>query len=504
MPIDSMPRELTDAQLNAMKARVQANPRLAAMFSSANPFLQASEYEVIQMMAHSGAWTGTVPSNPNPGVSGSVEFGLFDYWLNSWANNPNSSWEEKLILGLWKWLAGGLPKTLISSTNYQNLLNAVQPSQPGLVAADGTWFSENTYGGADPAWVFAFLYYLYTYSGYEGSTSFAPFAQSPRTVPISGALSSQVTIALVGDWGTGNYALGTSPSGPAASVIQAIVGLNPKPDYIIHLGDVYYYGSTSEEASNLVGMWPTAYAGKSFTLNSNHEMYYGAYGYYSALANPSNIFSLQNGTSYFALQYGNATIIGLDSAYWSNSPLVMNGSIQDPSSTASGNTAQTTFLNGLVQNGLAPQNTIVLTHHNPITTDGSAYVTDSLGNNLWAQVTGPKALNGTPKAWYWGHVHNGIVYPNPNNMGDKVYGRCVGHGALPFGNAWGLEPTANPKPDVQCYANTPNPNTNPYPLMMNGFVLLTITQKGQVTETFYQQDGTQAPWVKPYTYQLGT
>jgi hypothetical protein len=34
---------------------------------------------------------------------------------------------------------------------------------------------------------------------------------------------------------------------------------------------------------------------------------------------------------------------------------------------------------------------------------------------------------------------------------------------------------------------------------------LTITQSGQVTETFYQQDGTQAPWARPnpFTYRLG-
>ena len=84
-------------------------------------------------------------------------------------------------------------------------------------------------------------------------------------------------------------------------------------------------------------------------------------------------------------------------------------------------------------------------------------------------------------------------------MGYKNYGRCVGHGALPFGNAWGL--AATPPSQVQCYDNTPNLKM-PY-LMMNGFVLLTITKTGQVTETFYQQDGTKAPWANSNTYQLG-
>jgi hypothetical protein len=490
MPRGLMPREVNAAQLSAMKQRVQADPKLAAMFSSLNTFLQASEYEVIEMMVHANIWSGPAPKNP--GGSGSVEFGLFDYWLN----NPGTSWEWQLFVSFWKTLAGSLPVTQMNATNYQNLKNAVQPGQPGLVAADGSWFSESTYGGLDPGWVEAAFDYLCTYGGYLGFT-FAPFAQTPPTVTLSGASPSQVTIALMGDWGTGNYT-----NGPATSVMQAIAAL--KPDYIIHLGDVYYAGSAGEEASNLLGMWPATYAGKSFTLNSNHEMYNGANGYYSALAN--NIFSLQNGTSYFVLQYGNAqqpggpwTIIGLDSAYWSNSPLIMNGSIAESSNARFGGTAQTSFLNGLVSSGLAPQNTIVLTHHNPIATDGSAWVTDGLGNNLWAEVTASAALSGTPKAWYWGHVHNGIVYPNPNNMGAKMYGRCVGHGALPFGNAWGVQ--AAPPSQVQCYANAPNLKM-PY-LMMNGFVLLTITQTGLVTETFYQQDGTKAPWVNSNTYQLG-
>jgi hypothetical protein len=149
-------------------------------------------------------------------------------------------------------------------------------------------------------------------------------------------------------------------------------------------------------------------------------MYSGAHGYYKALGNP--IFSAQNGTSYFALQYGAWTIVGLDSAYGSSSPLVMSGSISSTDGE-SGATAQPTWLNGL---GLSPQSTIVLSHHNPIAYDGSAYVTDDLGDDLWAQVTG--ALNGAPAACYWEHVHNGIVYPNPNTLLGATHGRCLGMG----------------------------------------------------------------------------
>jgi len=435
-------------------------------------------------MVQAGIWIGMVPPNPQPDETGSAEFGLFDYWLNNPSNEP-----MKDLAWLWKWLVG-LPTTQIDAANYAALTSAVQTDKPGLMASDGSWVSESQYGALDPGWIVAFTKYFVTY--FKGS--FAPFTQNPATVALKGASSSQVVIALVSDFGTGNYT-----GGPAASVMTAISNLKPKLDYIIHLGDVYYYGSGEEEKSNLVQMWPTGYLGKSFTLNSNHEMYSGAIGYYNA-ALTDTIFSAQTGTSYFALQYGGWTIVGLDSAYWSSSPLIMSGSIES-SDGKPGAMAQTAFLRGL---GLSPQNTIVLSHHNPITYDGLALVTDDFGDNLWAQVTG--ALNGAPAAWYWGHVHNGIVYPNPNSQLGNTYGRCVGHGALPFGNAWGLEASATPAPKVQCYANTPNPNApKPYPWMMNGFAILTITSAGVVTEMFYDQDGNVAPWAPspPISYSLG-
>ena len=101
-----------------------------------------------------------------------------------------------------------------------------------------------------------------------------------------------------------------------------------------------------------------------------------------------------------------------------------------------------------------------------------------------------------PAAWYWGHIHNGIVY-NPSGItarNTKTLGRCLGHGALPFGNATGLQ--GIPTSDIPYYAHTAN-TTNP-PTVLNGFVLLTITSKGEVTEEFFENGNTTAKYTNTY------
>lgn len=469
-PIGAL-RTFSDLEKAQIQQRLQSDSKLQALAGSLNTFLQASEYQLIQMMAANKIWAPP-PSPVDPGGNGSLEFGLVDYWLNNLA--PTS------VQDFWKFIAGGLPATQMNATNLANLLTAVTPPNPGLVGNDGTIYGFAKYEQMDPNWTLCLSEYLAHYL----LDDFADFGSTPAQ--INAGSGSQISIALFGDWGTGNY-----PTGPASSVMNAITELNP--DYIIHLGDVYYAGTSDEEQSNLLNMWPGSYQGKSFTLNSNHEMYDGAHGYFeTALAN--SIFSAQQQTSYFTINYDKWTILGLDSAYWSTSPLIMNGSISEAGSSEPGANAQPQFIQTL---GLAPENVIVLTHHNAIEYDGSKIVSDEFGNDLWKQVTG--ALGGEPGSWYWGHVHNGIVYPNPTFTKNNSYYRCVGHGAIPFGNAWGLQQA--PSTQVTAYADTPNPGASPI-RVMNGFTLLTITARGQVTETFYDQDG-KVTWVSPFTYQLG-
>jgi hypothetical protein len=129
----------------------------------------------------------------------------------------------------------------------------------------------------------------------------------------------------MGDWGTGTWADENSALCPSQLVSSAIKDL--APDIVIHLGDVYYHGSGDEEKTNLLDCWTGGSKG-SFTLNSNHEMYDGAYGYFGTTLNNS-IFNIQQGTSYFAITFKNWIIFGLDSAYNDKSRFYLDGTLND-------------------------------------------------------------------------------------------------------------------------------------------------------------------------------
>jgi calcineurin-like phosphoesterase family protein len=426
-------------------------------------YLQACEYLVIEALIKNGMWQGAPPANP--GGQGSSLFGLVPYWVH---HSPqfirDYSSAHPGFAALWDVLKVSLPAR-IDTTNYQVLLRKAHTG--GVVIADGGVVGKGTYEGLDPEWLWTLVDYSVVLLGDR-----TPFGIDPQTVTLAGSSAGQVTIAVVGDWGTGSY-----DGHPAQLIMERIAAL--RPDYIIHLGDVYYAGTTGdflpldEEIHNYLNLWPptaTQAAGTSFMLNSNHEMYSGAEGYFRALGDTR--FSAQHGTSYFALKYGDWTILGLDTAYYDTSALFMNGSLGGKS-----NQTQTRWIMGLK---VPAPKAIIMTHHNGLNYDGSS---GDATASLWSEINA--ALGGKdPAAWYWGHIHNGVAYRSPTGTGSRTLARCVGHGAFPFGDAWGMN---EQKPVLyDYYSHTPNPASAP--LVYNGFMLLTISSAGHVTEQFFEQN----------------
>jgi Calcineurin-like phosphoesterase len=323
------------------------------------------------------------------------------------------------------------------------------------VGPDGVIWGAGKYEQFDPGWAEAFAVFLESLI-----VGKHPFMAIPQTVPIP----DTVTIALAGDWGTGDWRTASNPA-PSTDVRTHMAFL--QPDLAIHLGDVYYSGTEDQEQHLLVNLWPAGSKG-SFALNSNHEMYSGSKPYFQAIANAP--FSQQKGCSYFALENNNWVIVGLDSAYFSDEiGLYMNGSLGPAMGT------QVQFLQQLVATN---KKVIVLTHHNGLAEDGSS------PTDLWGQVMSGFPADKGPDYWYWGHVHAAVVYNNQDPQGRNVPCRCCGHGALPWGQATELDNPAN----VAWHENRPANDPDIPQRVLNGFAILRLDGT-DIGETFYDENG---------------
>jgi len=405
-------------------------------------YLQVSEQMFIALM------NGLQPPDSD---QGNIEYGPVLYIANN--HLPSD------IIAFLQWC--GMPSSAITPKDWQRWEPVIE-NGPGVVASDGSLIISTFYAVADPGWALALVFFLYYID------SKFSFGTNPNTINISD--QGSLSLAIFGDWGTGPWQDG-SYSAPATLVGTAVK--NVGADISIHLGDVYYAGTASEEAYNLLSAFPNGSL-YNFTLNSNHEMYDGANGYFGkALAN--SLFGPQRNTSYFAITFGNWVIIGLDSAFYSTAEtMYMDGVVNDSDQLA--------FIKGL--NITNDQKVLILTHHPGITGDGSAVT--SLFGQVYAALG-----NRYPDYWYYGHIHNAMVYNDQTAVTQKYKTpsgaapqlRCVGHASIPFGKAYGY---AN-NPNILYFAQTPMPNADSRQTnrVLNGYAVLTLTPTG-IQEDFYE------------------
>jgi hypothetical protein len=330
------------------------------------------------------------------------------------------------------------------------------------VGSDGVIWGTNKWEQLDPGWIEAFAVFLESLLPIIGGKH--QFVNSPPTIQIP----NQVKIAMAGDWGTGEWRTVNNPA-PSTKVGSAIAKLDPQ--ITIHLGDVYYSGTSDQEKHLLVALWPQGSLG-SFALNSNHEMYSGSKPYFDALSQPP--FAQQAGCSYFALENDNWIIVGMDSAYFSEEgELYMNG-VLFPQNFPN---KQQAFLQDKGQEAMMKgKKVIVLTHHNGLDDPGEKT------NLLFQHVTNAFPNNDGPAYWYWGHQHLGVVYQPQGLAGVRC--RCCGHGALPCGVASVLEN----RPQVIWHEKDLAGDPDIPERVLNGFAMLTL-DGSNIEEAFYDENG---------------
>jgi len=397
--------------------------------------------------------------------SGSIELGPFLYYMN----HPllEFSLLNRLIVdGMERAEGRKLPATQFTRKTFKDMMDIA--THEGILGEGGQIYGNRKYEQLDPGWIFSlFMFVIYEL----GIEEHHPFGDSPKI--IHAPADRPLRIAIVGDWGTGKFG---KDDGPAVAVMNGIESVNP--DYVIHLGDVYYAGIDHEEKYKLIRLWPESFGtDRSFTLNSNHEMYDGANGYFDKALKPGGPFSAQKQTSYFAIRRGDWLFLGLDSAYFSDSDkLFMNGNIGGPAG------AQARWIRGNFKDQ-DPEKVIVLTHHTPVNLSGDELSDTDDPNGLWNGVVAALG-NKVPGTWYFGHTHNAAVYTESSAIGKAgCKGRLSGNGAIPYGESVALQKSL----DSGLVGYFPKTHLQSGEIRVrNGFATIEIDSNGLMTERFYE------------------
>ena len=226
----------------------------------------------------------------------------------------------------------------------------------------------------------------------------------PRKLP------AKATIAIVGDWGTGQDA--------AKLVLRQIA--NKNPDAVIHLGDIYYAGTQFEITHYFLQIWqqilnlgPNYDRIPTFSLSGNHDMYSGGKPYYAMIQ------QLGQPASYFCLRNANWQFVGIDTGYHDH----------NPTSGGEGATylqdTEVAWLKDKVQSANG-RRTILLSHHQLFTAFDSI-ASSAVNLRLYPQVA---PVLPQVSFWIWGHEHNFVVYEAYKGLARSC---CLGHGAFPVG-----------------------------------------------------------------------
>jgi hypothetical protein len=299
-------------------------------------------------------------------------------------------------------------------------------------------------GDCDPTYAQALL----LYAQFKAGGGVIPYRR--HTEPgdfVMTDLPPLATIAVVGDWGTGQE--------DALALLKKVRGHNP--DIVVHLGDIYYSGTQFEVDNYFYGPWSRILKGvRSFSLSGNHDMYSGGAPYYSM------IDKLGQPASYFCVRNDHWQIIGIDTGLHSNDggPTRLEDSEKE-------------WLRDRIAN--FGGQTILMSHHQLFSANEEIEDNQSLNLSLYKAVDG---LWDKIALWLWGHEHDLVIFGEHVNL---KRGRCVGCGAFPVGVD---EPKKRRFPEVPVLDDVQLSKNGAFWAL--GYAILKLNADGSVTATYYQ------------------
>jgi hypothetical protein len=243
--------------------------------------------------------------------------------------------------------------------------------------------------------------------------------------PARHEIEDTARIVVVGDWGTGLPRAKAVAGFMAEEVAGALA--DGRQVHVIHLGDVYYSGIPEEVERHVLapGLWPVTvdqarHGVTSWSLNGNHDMYGGGYGYYDHLLADERFSAQQSSddkpTSFFELVAPSWQFLGLDTS-WDPNVLAQghSGVLEDPQSAVAAKAA--------AEARAAGRKLILLSHHQLV----SVYDTADIGNVLPSKLR-PILDGDSVTAWLWGHEHRCMGFKPVSGIN---FARCIGHGGVP-------------------------------------------------------------------------
>ena len=234
-------------------------------------------------------------------------------------------------------------------------------------------------------------------------------------------VADDARLVVVGDWGTG-LPRAIDVAAHMRQAIDTALG-DGRQVHVIHLGDVYYSGFESEDKHRFLDPWPVtqAQAGQgvtSWSLNGNHDMYSGGFGYFGTLLGDRRFRAQRSpdgkATSFFRLRSPSWDFVGLDTAW--DTDVTSDGQIavlQDP---------QAKYVADVAAG--SPRKLVLFSHHQLV----SCYDRGDLGPTLPGKLA-PVLDGNRVTAWWWGHEHRAITYEAKSGV---RHPRCLGNGGVPI------------------------------------------------------------------------
>lgn len=333
----------------------------------------------------------------------------------------------------------------------------------------------------DPLWAEAVTEYLDFFDKDKGKVPYRPATAPDDPAPLP--LAENATVALIADWGTG--------TSDAKALLERVAA--HKPDVLIHLGDVYYSGTTEENMKYFLSLVNEVFGRGAdrplpvFNLTGNHDMYSGGGGYYDTL-DKTNVPPLaQPGqlqtNSFFCLRSSGWQILGLDTGLHDDDVFDVSTSMTYLEDSELAWHKQKIATAG-------GRRTILLSHHQLFSAFSAIGPEDngdrSMNTLLHSQFAD---VLGQVDAWFWGHEHNLEIY---GPYAGLAKGRCIGCSAVPvfitqepYKSRVGdkIPLLANPKvPGVPIMLGTTGEVYN------HAYLILKLDDAGRTARVSYYQD----------------